>query len=616
MSLTLITTYNNAANFAFNSSDIEMDSLGARLALQYFPQQDFSEDFADDTGFVYDNAKAEFVGGVIRQSDQTPADMQLVAKYASVVDATWSKIGGGTAVLNGAPTIVAGQLVCNGAQGVRYQTTANLFTQGAIKFKYIPAYSGPPAQNENVVSIEQRTGAGGNRLLLTHSPSGDNFRITLTSGASNNIYTAVTIGASNLNLQSGTAYELELNWDSVTGTIRLFIDGVVDGTLSPGAWSFNSEAMDLVAGASTNIYNSALASFDDVALFNVVQHTGNYTPGYTLLDFIYAESTATLPVFTYSGPGLLRPASPPTSTETGTPRYIIQNKYWDGAAWSDSDGTYAQATSKADIVAHIADFPSTGLSTITVKLAFGNSNTQSNVDQINFSVIGQAYAVTNPTITPNDFTRADGLFSFASSPPPAGSDAVRFVLERRSALGGQSSYFYWDGAAWVTSNNSYAQSSSAADINTNAASIDLSAGYYIRFVAFLHSEDSFTTPELVSTTMVYDFSVVPSTPNKVLVYGWLVDPAGNPLVGAVYIDNITPFVHSGLIFPVSRVTKATDTNGYFEFDGNEKIVETATISKTYRVTIVYTDDLIENLVETITVPDQESVNLATLLFAT
>ena len=612
MSLTLITTYNNGANFSYGA-DVEVDSLGARLVLQYFPQQDFSEDFADDTGFVYDDTKVEILSGA-RQIDQTPADMQLVAKYAIDADATWSKVGGEAAVLNGAPTIAAGRLSCVGAQGVSYQTTADLFSAGAIKINYVPAYSGPPPQNANVVSIEQRTGVGNNRLLLTHSPSGDNFRISLIDGANNVIYTAVTIGSSSINLQMGTVYEIELNWDSVAGVVRLFLDGDLHGTLSPGAWSFNAESMDLVIGATTTVYNYADASFDDVALFDAVQHTATYTPGYALLDFIYAESPSTLPIFTYSGPGLLRPAGPPSSIETGTPRYIIQNKYWDGAAWSDSNGSYTQATSKADIIANIAMFPSTGLSTITVRLVFGNSNTQSSVDQINFSVIGQAYSTINPTITPNDFIRADGLFSFAATLSAAGSDEVRFVLERRSVIGGQSSYFYWDGVAWVSSNNSYAQSSSATDINTNATSLDLSSGYYIRFVAFLHSEDSFTTPELVSTTMVYDFNVVPSTPNKVIVYGWLVDPEGSPLTGTVYIDNITPFVHTGLIFPKARVFKATDANGYFEFDGSEKIVETATIAKTYRVTVSYTDEIMENLVETIEVPNQESVNLAALLF--
>lgn len=613
MTLVLNTSYDNPANFTFDSNVIEVDGSGARLVLEYFPQQDFSEDFTDDTGFVYDNTKSEFISGLVRQIDQTPSDMQIAVKYTSNVNVSWSKIGGDTAVLNGTPTIVSGQLACSGAQGVVYETTANLYSIGTVKFKYTPNYTGSPLQNENMASIEQRSGVGNNRLILTHSPSGDNFRITLTEGNNNPIYTAAAIGSSGLNLQSGTQYEIELNWDSVTGIIRVFIGGNLNGSLSPGPWTFNSETMDLNVGATTNIYNSANASFDDVSLFDMVQHTANYTPGYTLLDFIYAENSLTLPIFTYSGPGLLRPAGAPTSTETGTPRYIVQGKYWDGAAWSNSNGSYAQSSSKADIVANIATFPTTGLSTITVILVFGDSNSLSTVDQIDFSVVGQAYDTNNPQIVPNSFTRVDGIESLTVTENVTGADAIKYIIERRSALGGQSSYFYWDGAAWATSDQTYAQSNTANEIDTNALSLDLTNGYYIRLVALLHSEDSFSTPELVSTALTYDFNVVPSVPNRVILYGWLRDAKSNPLVGTIYIDNVIPFKHSGLVFPKSRVSKDTDANGYFEFDGDDKLVETATVAKTYTIQINYTNALSEALIAEVTIPDQDSVNISDLI---
>jgi hypothetical protein len=320
-------------------------------------------------------------------------------------------------------------------------------------------------------------------------------------------------------------------------------------------------------------------------------------------------------VFSYLGPGLLRPASPPTSTETGTPRYIIQGKYWDGDSWEDSDISYVQATSKADILAHIATFPSTGASTVTVILVFGDSNSLSTVSQIDFSVEGQGYETSNPAIRPTGFTKADGLLSFSTVPQSyVGLDAVRFILERRSVLAGDSSYFYWDGAAWSSSNQDYAQSNTFDEINNNGPDLDLTAGYFIRFVALLHSEDSFTTPELESTTFVYDFySPEPTGPNRVILYGRLRDPEFGPITGSVVIDNKAPFVHSGFIFPVSQVVKTIDANGYFEFDGDNKLVETASISKTYQVTITYIGPVKENIVKTITIPDQESVDLATLL---
>lgn len=614
MTLILNVNYNNAANFIFDANDVEVDGSGARLKLQFFPEQDFTEDFADDTGFTYDANKSEFIGGVVRQKDQTPAEQIIAAKYAVDANANWSKAGGATAVLNGAPTIVAGKLVCTGAQGARYQLTDNLYAAGAMKCKYTPGYTGAPAANTNIMSIEQRSGAGNNRLLLFHSPSGDNFRVYLTDGASNNILAAATIGASGINLSAATQYEIELNWDQTAGNIYLFLGGTLHGTLSPGAWSFNAETMDLTVGATTNVYDTTNASFDDVTLYNAVQHTAGYTPGYTLLDFIYAETNITLPIFTYNGPGELEPAGPPTSTESGVPRYIIQGKYWDGDSWENSDNTYAQATSKADIIANIATFPNTGLSTITVIVVFGDSNIQSSVDQIDFSVVGQEYSQTNPNIRPNSFSQVDGLIDFSIVGIVSGSDEIRHVIERRSALGGASSYFYWDGAVWVTSDLSLAQANTEAELATNLPSLDLSAGYYIRIVSLLHSNDGYSTPEITSISFEYDFTVSPSAPNTVILYGWLRNAKNEPLQGTVYIEIIEAFKHTGLIFPISRVSEPTNSEGYFEFDGANKIVETATISKNYRVRIVYEDPIREDVSETIIVPDQESVNLDTLIF--
>jgi hypothetical protein len=311
---------------------------------------------------------------------------------------------------------------------------------------------------------------------------------------------------------------------------------------------------------------------------------------------------------------VLRPSSAPTSTEFGVPRYIIQGMYWNGSAWAASDNSYAQATSKADIIANINTFPSTGLSTITVKVVFGDSNTQSSVDQIDFSVVGQEFSQDNPTIRPNGFTQVDGLLDFSIVEIVSGSDAVKHIVERRSALGGASSYFYWNGSSWVTSDTTYAQSNTESELATNLSSFDLSSGYYVRIVSFLHSEDGFTTPEITSILFEYDFKITPSTPNRVIVYGWLINAKKEPLIGTVSIEVVTPFKHSGLIMPASIVSVDTDQEGYFEFDGDDKIIETETVGKNYRVRINYTDPKAEEVIETVEIPDQESFNLQDRLF--
>ena len=611
MTLTLSTQYNNPANFTFDSDDIEVDGAGARLKLQFFPEQDFSEDFADDAGFVYDNTKSEFVSGLVRQKDQTDANQILVAKYGASLDANWNKDGATAAVLVGSPTLGTNEFSCTGDQGISYPLSTNK-PQGTLKFIYKPNYTGAPPENIEICAIGEISSSN-NQVGLSHSPSGNTLRAWVTDSSGVAILTASTLGSAFLPT-AGQEYEFALQWNSAAGFFNVYIDGTLKANLSPGAWTMNSTSLKAVIGSGQLSYNRAEASFSKVTLFDSVQHSSNYTPGYTLLDFIYAETFVMLPIFTYDGPGELEPAGPPSSTESGIPRYIIQGRYWDGATWSASNGSYAQATSKADILAHILTFPSTGLSTITVIVVFGDSNTQSSVDQIDFSVVGQEFSQDNPTIRPNGFTQVDGLLDFDSVEIVSGSDAIKHIIERRSALGGASSYFYWNGSAWVTSNTTYAQSNTKAELATNLASFDLSSGYYIRIVSFLHSDDGYTTPEITSIFFEYDFKVTPSSPNRVIVYGWLINAKKEPLIGTVSIEVVTPFKHSGLIMPNSIVSVSTDQAGYFEFDGDDKIIETETVGKSYRVRINYTNPKAEEVIETIEIPDQESFNLQDRLF--
>lgn len=620
MALKLETNYNNASNFTFDTDDIEIvSSTKAALKLQFFPEEDFSEDFADDTGHTYDSDKAEFASGVVRQKDQTATGSVFAAKYLTNADPitteanlNWHKSGGSlTAVVAGGATIVGGKLVCTGAsnKGV-YYTTVNSSTL-ALKFKYTPNYSGNPPSNVNMIAIREPTG-NNNRLVLAHSPSGDNFRITLNNSSGTSIYNASQIGASGVAFVSGTEYEMELNFDAATGVIRLFRNGTLYGTLTAGAVPWANNAARVYVGANPNVYNVCDASYDDVMYFNTVQHTASYTPGYTPANNIYAETLVTLPVFTYSGPGLLRPASIPTSTETGTPRYIIQGKYWDGDSWEDSSDTYATASPKADIIANIVTFPSTGLSTVTVDVVFGDSNTQSNVDQIDFSVEGQGYAQDNPTIRPNAFTQMDGLepdeldVLFAAVSAASGSDAVRFLLETRTTAGGPSVYKYWNGSAWATSDGTYAQSNTAAEINDNGASLDLAAGFYVRVVAFLHSDDGYSTPDLTSSEISYNFFITAESPNKTILYGWLIESDESPLQGTVTVEVKTPFFHSGNLIPKSSISTTTDENGYWEIT----VIETTTVSAKYTVSIEYEEDLASPVTyNNVVVPNQDSVNL-------
>lgn len=619
MSLSTTVNYDTPSELNFDSNKIEIVSGKAQLKLAFSAAEDFSEDFADDTGFTYDSSKAEFSGGQVQSKDQTPGNSRFGVSYSgdanpvtTEADLNWHKTGGATsAILNGSPTIVSGKLVCSGSQGVSYAYTSA--TRESHKFLYTPDYTAAPPSNVNILSTHNGTN-NNDRFNLTNSPSGNNLRLTLYNSTGSVVISIATTLAGWSPL-AGTEYEFEVVLDSVAGTVRVFVNGVLLGTNSPGPWTRGVATNRAQIGASSSVYNQAAGSFDDYIVFDNAQHTASYTPGYTIPALIYAEALVILPTFTYSGPGLLRAAGPPSSTEAGSPRYVIQGKYWDGSEWSDSSDTYATASSKADILANIATFPSTGVSQIIVEVIFPDSNVLSSVDQIDFSVQGEFYPTDNPSISVIERKSADALEAFSAVAAATGSDSVAYILKRSESMPGPETLLYWDGSAWSVSDGTLAQSNTASEINANAASLDLgessNTGYYIRFCVLLHSDDGNTTPSVTSTTFTYSFFTSESSPAKCIVYGWLKEVDGTPLEGEVRFSNREAYHHSGNLIPRGRVVVNANTDtGYWEAE----IIETETVTKTVDVRIRYKDPIKDEVRYTaVTIPNQASASLESLL---
>src|SRR5678816_73405 len=82
-------TFDSAENYDFDEDLVEFSSGSAKLKLAE-SEDSYSQSFASDTDFEYDSALAEFVGGLLRQKDQRPANALLGASYSSSVDASWA----------------------------------------------------------------------------------------------------------------------------------------------------------------------------------------------------------------------------------------------------------------------------------------------------------------------------------------------------------------------------------------------------------------------------------------------------------------------------------------------------------------------------------------------
>lgn len=182
------------------------------------------------------------------------------------------------------------------------------------------------------------------------------------------------------------------------------------------------------------------------------------------------------------------------------------------------------------------------------------------------------YSVLNPVIKPAGELSVDGLISYLETVVKAGLDDIKTVIEKTGTT------YWWNGSAWVASSG-YAESNTAAEISANMASWDLSDGFLIRPVLYLHSEDGLTTPQADSITIEYDdHGVQPGAPNKCNVWGYEKDIKGLPVEGVKISATLKncdkESYNSDMGIMPSFIETETDSTGYWELE----LVETESIS--------------------------------------
>lgn len=616
MSITSVFDFTSALSYTQVNTQIT-GNVG-KLGIIPNPGQIFAQNFNDDTGFTYDAAKAEFTGGLVRQKDQRAANTVLGATYTSSKNLNWSTSGSLVATDIGTPTLVGGKLSCigGGNNAVRYEN-ADIGASGnvgAMRIKYTPNYSGSPTNNTTIFQFAPVAGVN-DLMLLFHSATGT-LRLTAYTSVGTLKHSAVVFNASAWVPVAGTEYELELNWDTVAGVVRLFIDGVLWGSMPVSSYARGSDADRLYIGAGT-IYAVADASFNDALLFSTVQHTAGYTPGYSINETIYAASTVALPNFSYTGLGGVQSIDNASTVEVGTPRYIVGGKYWNGSAWVASNGTYAQANSLATALANFTSFNTGGGTTLPVSLLFTDSNSLSSVDDFSVEVTGQKYSPTGK-ITTNQSLNVQEILSFAANISIPTNTLLKFLLN----INGQDKY--WNGSAWVNSDGTIAQSNTYTEINTNIATLELTLNSNVKLVINMSTITNTDTPTITDMTLVYDFGGIDPAVAVCTVWGYYKDLAGIPVEGATVTISLSrtknTYQEAASNIVDKPVVLITDVNGYFESD-LIRSSEFEGTGGTYAIKIekkaakIKTSKNSAGLPITFEVPDAEEMNITDLLTA-
>lgn len=598
-------TFDNPADYDFDSNFIEIISGQAALKLFDAPGVIGGDDFSSSTGFTFDSEKIIHDNNSFKQKSQAPANATCHCTFDNL-DLNWGD-GTLTATATGGAAVSSGKLdlAHNDVRYVDYPAVGNADSVqvGAIRFKVTPSYSGTPAANMIIALISKSTNDN-NRIEIRQRTSDGGIVIVIFDS------TGTSIMANSLGVWNPTAlteYEFELNWDITLGSTRLFIDGTQHGSTLTQTGTRSSDVDIIRIGSSRLASESSNFQLDDLMIFDTVQHTTDYTPAAYAVPFEFVEASLELPILssTYPGPGDVQSFdSWVPRGEVGNIRYIGNDLYWTGAVWVASDGSYAQSTSSADINTNLATFPVAN--TMPIKVIFPDSNTQGILDELYWELTGQMYSTVKTPITPVNGILAEGLDNIEIT--SSGSDlSLAYTILVNDVEK------YHNGSNWVDSSGS-AQANTDTEITANIGSIDIAEGKTIKIRTYLASQDGivpgYSTPSVDNIRIQFDFhGVFPGDPAECIVFGYVYDNDGDPIENVVVKATLSASYeyNSEILIVPKTITVITDSFGYWDISLIENDNMPAGSDYTFTFTINGSD-----VVERRIVPNEVSKNYATL----
>ena len=359
--------------------------------------------FTTPEDYIYDPALVEVAGGVGTLKDISPTGSTCAAVYTDSIDLLWGD-GVTTGVGVGSPIVTAGQLDLTGPsnQYVDYDADLNADSQqvGCMRMDYYPNYSGNPSATQFIFGIFKAHNVSANSIQIHHNTDGT-ITLRMKNSAGGTIVQA-SIGA--WSPTAGTKYVLELNWNLTSGSSKLYINGVQFGSTRAETGTRDGNIGLLRIGQhvnGTNGQSDFLA--DNLVCFPTVQHTSNHAselPYDAPIKYSLADPTI---VTNSSFRSTSIRAYAATVIETGLDKanQVItgsgQDRRESGGVAADSNGTYAESSTAAELNSVIEDII-TIRKTVTVKTFLHSEygNTTPSIDLISLTYNA---ALEDPTLS-------------------------------------------------------------------------------------------------------------------------------------------------------------------------------------------------------------------------
>lgn len=162
------------------------------------------------------------------------------------------------------------------------------------------------------------------------------------------------------------------------------------------------------------------------------------------------------------------------------------------------------------------------------------------------------------SIENNSPVLADGLSDFMDIAIAPTGTSVTYIIKFKGFL------FYWDGAEWVTSNGTLAQSNTITEVNDNVQEDFGVDGGTITMVALLTSDTGCASPTLTELAFLYSFHGVDNGVPTSIIYGTIVQDEGVPLTDSTLEFTSKPYFINGNLVTVNETITVNQNTGYFE----------------------------------------------------
>jgi hypothetical protein len=537
--MTSTKTYNfdNASEYNFDSEKVKIEGGKARLKLVPHPNQIFDETFTSSVGFTYDSTLVEFTGTQLQQKDQLDG-ATFAAHYTSTIDGTTGN-GNITGTAQNGAVIADSRLNLKGGSlntspYVEYNAVGKINAdRGSIRFKYTPNYTGNPANEVRLFRYRDNNAVARNELYVYHDTNSA-FRVSSRTDAGATIQGGNPFGSKSL--VAGTTYDITYSWDFTNGIHRLFIDGVQQGADQTQTGTRSNDTTTVTHLTIGEPYYSN-GEYNDVLIYDSFYYASAPSIPYVLPLYRFVDSYTESPVATAnaSPDGTLLSVESWESiglNEQYTFNDLAGNAYWFNhvsMAWELSNKTYAQSSTAQQILDHLPSFP---FPPNTTQWKYGilfpdyNATTPSYIDRLTVEYTHQIYSLDIPTISPCNTCKiwVEDFFSSAFTEEKEGTDEIKYIM----VVDG--SKMYHDGASWIASNGTYAQTNTAAEVSTNISEL-ISTRKQVGFEAHLYTEIGYTTPSLDAVSFSYDAALPdPDGLNLVDLNGYIYD-SNSPVEG-------------------------------------------------------------------------------------